>query len=315
MVNIKQAPYPLCLVMAIFLKILITRCSILLIVSFRRVIFFPDVCNKISCLPCCGIRENSISCAKFMSKKKFLLLCPATFNLYELIVKDRVYLGYDVTHIEHEGSGFTYKSFGERVYNCIRKVFLGDRTYKLTLRNQYISYRQWEIFNANLPFDYALVIRPDLFDKQFIEAIGNQSKLMIGFQFDGVSRNPEVLDYRPLFSQFYVFDPSDVETYPNHNFSYSPNFYFDYPDADLYSESDPYSVYYVSTYHKSRIEDLIIVHTALSKHYEKIKFCVLIPPENVQFLPEYVLQHMQVMHKNETYEEHLKQVANSEIIV
>lgn len=250
-----------------------------------------------------------------MSKKKFLLLCPATFHLYELIVKNLAYLGYDVTHIEHEGYGFTYKSFWERVYNFIRKVFLGDRTYKLTLRNQYISYRQWEIFNANLPFDYALVIRPDLFDKQFIEAIGNQSKLMIGFQFDGVSRNPEVLDYRPLFSQFYVFDPSDVETYPNHNFSYSPNFYFDYPDADLYSESDPYSVYYVSTYHKSRIEDLIIVHTALSKHYEKIKFCVLIPPENVQFLPEYVLQHMQVMHKMETYEEHLKQVANSEIIV
>src|SRR5690606_20462913 len=114
-----------------------------------RVIFFPDVCNKISCLPCWGIRENSISCAKFMSKKKFLLLCPATFNLYELIVKNLVYLGYDVTHIEHEVYGFTYKSFGERVYNFIRKVFLGDRTYKLTLRNQYISYRQGEIFNAN----------------------------------------------------------------------------------------------------------------------------------------------------------------------
>lgn len=252
----------------------------------------------------------------FMSKKKFLLVCPSAFHLYELIVRNLAHLGYEVTHIEDEGYEFSYRSFGERAYNFLRKVFLGDKTYKTTLRSQYTSFQQWSIFKSNAPFDYTLVIRPDLFDKQLIEAIKHKTELMIGYQFDGISRNPEVLDYISLFDRFYVFDPTDVTRFSNHNLIYSPNFYLDYPDVDdEYIETEKYSIFYVSTFHESRVGDLIFLHKLLGKIYNKIKFCVLIQPERVDVLPEYVVENMEVIHRVVNYEEHLRQVAHSEIIV
>lgn len=250
-----------------------------------------------------------------MPKKKFLLVSPSAFNLHQLIARNLAYLGYEVTHIENDGYEFTYRSFSERAYNFFRKVFLGDKSYKSALRAGFTKFRQWDIFKNNAPFDYTLVIRPDLFDRDLIESIRQKSELMIGFQFDGISRNPEVLCYIPLFDSFYVFDEADVHTFPAENLYYSPNFYIDYPDITKGQDTEHYSVYYVSTFHESRVGDLISIHRILSKYYDNMKFCVLCPREKVTTVPEYIIKHMDVIHEAVNFEQQLIHVAHSEVIV
>lgn len=251
-----------------------------------------------------------------MSRKRFLLVSPSIFQLHRLIVNNLEYLGYDVVHIENEGYPFQYKSFGQRFYNFIRKLLFKDKTYKMKLREKYTLDRQWEILNSNKPFDLALIIRADFFEEKLIEAVRKKTDLMLGFHYDGISRNPEILQYIRYFDRFYVFDPNDVQRYPSYNLRFSPNFYFDYPA--LIKSGNPnafYQVFYVSAYHKSRIDTVIRLHRYLADYYKKVKFTIVCPIEDQASLPVYVKENMEVRHTYLLFEEQLNFIASADVII
>lgn len=251
-----------------------------------------------------------------MSKKRFLLVAPHTFQLYKLIVRNLEYLGYEVVHIENEGYPFKYKSFGQRFYNFIRKVFFKDRAYKRKLREEYIRNKQWQILHESGHIDIALVIRTDFFEKSLIDAIRQKTTLMLSFQFDGISRDPKVLEYIDYFDRFYVFDREDITKYPSYKLRFSPNFYFDYPDLLEKNVFDSqYDVFYVSTYDKSRINTLISLHRYLMSYYEKVKFILVCRSSEKSSLPDYVTQHIEVRHTYIFFEEQLRYIAQADIIV
>lgn len=251
-----------------------------------------------------------------MSKKRFLLVSPRTFHLYQLIVRNLTYLGYDVIHIENEGYPFKYRSVSQRLYNFVRKLIFRDKAYKVKLRKEYTRNKQWQILHESGDIDIALVIRTDFFEKSLIEAIRQKATLMLGFQFDGISRDPKVLEYIDYFDRFYVFDQDDVKKYPSYKLRFSPNFYFDYPDPLEKNVSDRhYNVFYVSTYDRSRIKALISLHQYLANYYETVKFILVCKTSEKSLLPDYVIQHIEVRHTYIFFEEQLRYIARADIIV
>lgn len=248
--------------------------------------------------------------------KKVLLASTDSFQLYKLIVKNLEYLGYEVVHIEDAGYPFKYKSIFQRVENLFRKIFKGDKAFKVQLRKQFLQDKQKEIIQSHGKFDFAVVIRADFFSKEILEAIRRKTDLIIGYHFDGVGRDEKVLDYVSLFDRFYVFDPTDLLKYPDANFLYAPNFYFDYPEPPQNSNiGTAYQVYYVSTYHESRAEFMVSIHQKLVELFPRVKFVVVCNRHATKSLPAYFLENMEIAHQHISFEEQLKHISNADLIL
>ncbi|NGM63273.1 hypothetical protein G5B30_15295 [Sphingobacterium sp. SGG-5] len=251
-----------------------------------------------------------------MSKTKFLLVSPQSFNLYQLIVKNLEHLGYDVVHIEDHGYAFKYTSLGQRIYNFIRKTFFKDRIYKEKLKQAYTYKKQQEILATYNHYDVALVLRADFFQRKLIDMARQKTDLMLCFHFDGISRDPQILKYIPFFDRFYVFDEGDVVKYPSYNLLYSPNFYFDYPDlTDKQTQDSPYNVYYVSTFHESRAEDLITLHQYMSRYYQRVKFVVVTNRGKEHLIPDYIHENMEIRFEHVPFDEQLHHIAHADVII
>lgn len=54
----------------------------------------------------------------------------------------------------------------------------------------------------------------------------------MNYQWDGVGRFPDIIEYLDYFDQCWVFDPDDIQKYPQCRFKATTNFYFDFPVAE-----------------------------------------------------------------------------------
>ena len=248
---------------------------------------------------------------------RFLLVAPQSFGLYKLIVSSLESMGFDVVHIENYGySDFKYRSFRQRLHNFYRKVFLGDKKFKESLKKDYIFWKQDSLLNSFDNYDYALVIRADIFRKDFISSVSHKSNLSIGFHFDGISRDIEILDYISFFDKFYVFDKDDILKYPSKRLLYSTNFYF---EPHIFTDSkvliDSYDVYYVSTFNESRLSYLIELHKYLHEIYDSVCFVVVLNEEMNVKIPSYVSENMTVQYELISFEEQLKYISESKVII
>ena len=248
-----------------------------------------------------------------MSKKKILLAAPNSFNIYQPIVKNLEFWGYEVTHIEDHGYGFKYSSLGQRLRSFFKKVVFNDKEYKTKLKVRYNYTRQSKIIADAAPFDIALVFRADFFDRELVKEIQASAEQSISFHFDGVGRDPVILDYVQYFDRFYVFDKEDLVKYPSYGLLYSPNFYFDYPE-----KSDPetvYDVYYVSSFQTSRVDHLLSLYKQLVGYYSKVKFVVIPGRVNEEDIPEFIHQNMEIQSHHVSFEEQLAYVRNAKVII
>lgn len=250
------------------------------------------------------------------NRLKFLLLAPASFNLYKLIVKNLEYLGYDVIHVEDEGYIFKYRSLWQRVVNTYRKILFNDGNYKLKLRKDFIRKRQLEIINTRDYFDYVLVIRADFFEEEIIQYVQPKTKNMLSFHYDGIGRDLRILDYVKYFDKFYVFDENDLKVSNENHIKYSPNFYFDFPE--LLQNSSPniiWNVYYVSSFHESRVDDLISIFQILNEIYNNVKFVVVCNLHKMHLVPSYVLNEMEIKCEYVSFEDQLSFISTSDVII
>ena len=77
--------------------------------------------------------------------------------------------------------------------------------------------------------DYALCIRANIYPKEIISAIREHSKVCVNYQWDGIDRFPDIIEYLLYFDRCWVFNKNDVGKYPQHRFKATTNFYFDFP--------------------------------------------------------------------------------------
>lgn len=187
--------------------------------------------------------------------KTILLGVPTHYHLDQVIEQELRYQGFNVVNISFFGQPYRYRHIGERLTCFAMKNIAGQRFYKNTL-----TYRQYQQAIATklmdtLKVDYVLIIRPDVYPISFIAALKEKYGRLVGYQWDGLDKFPNIYPYITMFDRFFVFDPRDLRTagvLPITNFY--PMSYGNLTDRSIQSD-----VFYVGSYHKHRINKLSLI--------------------------------------------------------
>ncbi len=199
--------------------------------------------------------------------KTIILACPKTDDSIDYhIEKNLREHGYNVVSLAFPYNDFKYKNIRERIINFIRKTILGDKNYKNRLKfkrfEKELKTRLSLIESAN----YAIVIRSDIYPRDFIKEIKDKSEKIYSYHWDGLEVYSEAKKHIDLYDKFYVFDPNDMKykaEYPN---LYGlTNFYFESECKNLLNPKQNIkdkTIFYLGTYKKDRYEDLVQIYNS-----------------------------------------------------
>lgn len=191
--------------------------------------------------------------------KTIILGMPNHSGIYIVIKNNLENLGFKVNLVIITFEKFRYKNFTQRFYNFYRKLLFRDFNYKQKLEKETNLNNLLNTVNNFSQSDYALVIRPDLFQMEVIDAIKKKSNYLAGYQWDGLERYPEIHSYIPKFNKFFVFDRKDLlypNVFPTTNFSLESITQVDY------LQNDYNSAYFIGTY---ILERMSVVSTIIKK--------------------------------------------------
>lgn len=217
-----------------------------------------------------------------MTRKTIILAMPFLYGLDECVARNLRYHGYDVINLCHGKRKTHYPNLFSRVKNWYCKKIKGDQDYQKQLH--YYLYetqiaQQLSPFK-NQPADYALCIRANIYPKKIVQQIREHSQICVNYQWDGIDRYPDILEYVGYFDRFFVFDPSDVAKYPQYDFQAACNFYFD--DELSQHQQNNGNLYFVGGYEYSRTDSIrqfieyaqkqgwSLDFTLVSKHPERV---------------------------------------------
>lgn len=247
-------------------------------------------------------------------KKKIILAMPRDFELHFLIQRNLIHLGFEVVTIfpnyNHE---FTYPTLFHRFYNAYRKIFYKDKTYKkkLTLKNDL------EIINNKLAtnsiFDYALFIRADFFDIEIIKLVKQNSQKLYSYHYDGLQRNPETFNIIPFFEKFYVFDALDLKN-NSHTLFPCTNFYFDYDMVSKFEKKEKIDIYFLGSYHESRIKKLYEFNDLFSSKMN-LNIDIVLNKEKWKTAERINCNSINYLKKIVPFEEYISKIESSKIII
>lgn len=241
-----------------------------------------------------------------VNKEKIILAITPDVKLYECFLENLKYLGFEVFLICN--NHFSYRSFKDKLVNFYKKSFLGDKTYKRKLAREYNTLENIIKLSTYPNTDYSLTIRADLFGEETIKTIVSKSNKNYSYQWDGLSRFPEVKNIITYFDKFYIFDKDDLKI--NGNILPSTNFYFDCYE-DLFKNTEPqYDAYFIGSY-DNRINTLISVCEFLYSHGLKLNVILCCSPK--KHLKKY--KYITFIKHSLSYYENLKLVANSKMLI
>jgi hypothetical protein len=242
--------------------------------------------------------------------KKIILGLPQTFSLYASLKKNLEFLGYEVIDISYPNHEFKYKNYRQKIVNFLRKTFLKDKHYKNLLMFQPYKINIELLLNdIQVPVDYALLIRADIYPKNILKLIKKKCKTFIAYQWDGLDRFPQIYDSINIFDRFFVFDNSDLNKTP-HNTLTTTNFAFDYSQRT--NHKSEYDIFYIGSVGGKRIKTIkhFINQTREFNHHNKF----LIHYTNKEDCIETNLNEIEYTDSHITYEENLSYVNRSNII-
>lgn len=164
-------------------------------------------------------------------KPTVILAVPYLYGLDRCIEANLHFYGFDVVNLCFDERDVHYPDVWNRLKNLYHKHITRDGDYRKQLR--FLPYRE-EIGRrlaalGGRKADYALCIRANIYPKEIVKTIREHSKTCVNYQWDGIGRFPDILEYLNYFDRFFVFDQSDAALYPQHGFQTASNFYFDYP--------------------------------------------------------------------------------------
>ena len=192
--------------------------------------------------------------------------------------------------------------------NFIRKVFLNDKTYKKKLllksRGVYKGVNQ-----INCKADFALFIRPDVYNKEILEIVKLKCNKMIAYQWDGMARFPIIYDFIKYFDRFFVFDKLDYN--PPTFILPSTNFFFDY-SVNTYS-TELYDVFYTGTYVIQRMNNVLKLAVILEKLNLKTQINIFNANNDIDI--RYRNPKINFVSSSISYQENLEMVKQSKILL
>lgn len=198
--------------------------------------------------------------------KSIILAVPNHFKLPQRLKENLMFLGFEVYLLQSDEQ--IILSLKDTLIYTFKKLVYKDKTYKQLVKNRKSKQKHLRLLSTIDKVDYALFIRPDLFDYEVVRVAKQRARKIVAYQWDGMKRYPLVKSYIPWFDQFYVFDKNDLKDFPQAK--YTTNFYFD----DITSEvpSVPNTVFFLGTYMKNRIPLLKQISSILTAYGLTPKF-------------------------------------------
>lgn len=158
-------------------------------------------------------------------------------------------------------------------------------------------------------YDFCLVIRGDLIPEFVFSSIRKNCDRVVDFQLDGLSVSSQILDYKKYMDEIFVFDPEDVEKYPDYNLKFLPNCYFGEID---YSNPVEIDLLYIGQYIEKRHQQLYYLHQYLeSQNFPYTSYTSLYQGRDFKSLHTNILHHKTPT----TYQENINFVKKSKILI
>lgn len=241
-------------------------------------------------------------------KKKLIFGSPSNYGFSDAIKTELSLLGYSVIDFSKLNTVFHYPTLFHRVYNFYRKIIFSDLSYKDKLKQYYIGQNLCNELDKIEKVDFSFIIRPDLFPKRFIKKLSIKSDYTIAYQWDGLNRYPNVINYIPYFDRFLTFE--DNKNFEN--ISICTNFYLEEIIKDQkYKVFD--SAFFLATFQESRIKETIALKRTLDSlkfHTQFILYCN--KNEQSKTLKE---NNIVIIKKPITYYESLKMTLQSRVLI
>jgi hypothetical protein len=207
--------------------------------------------------------------------KKIILALPHNIELWKSF-EDNIIKIEAVPYIIINYKVFKYKSFTQRINNFFRKTILKDKEHKEKLRKAFCVDFQTKELNTFPDCDYALVIRPDLFEREVLELIKKKVGKIVAYQWDGIYRYPNFFEKLDCFNQVFLFDKNDLKDVPNSKLL--TNFYFDCYFNEFKEEQEMYDLFFIGAL-DSRSQTIINLCLPLYEKGFKIQLIFAISEE------------------------------------
>ncbi|PQA59601.1 hypothetical protein [Siphonobacter curvatus] len=248
------------------------------------------------------------------AKPKFLLIAPWDYQLYVVIEKNLTHLGYEVVVVHNNQYAFTYKDSFRKMNYLVKKLFSSD---KRRLKADYLTSKRRSLIQKHDRYEVTLVIRSDLFSTELLLEAKARSVKFISFFYDGLTLNPQVLPQIKWFDRFFIFDRTEINTFKAYGVEYAPNFYVDYPELNSNSlKNQPaYKIYYISSYHPSRIEIIQSFYKYVTTKLQPVRFDFVYQPQDEEKIPAFIKKNFNCLPTIVPYEEQLRLIKNTEIIL
>lgn len=190
-----------------------------------------------------------------MMNKTIILAVPHMYGFDQYLEQNLRFHGFDVINLCYDDRDSYYPSIASRIYGAYQKTVKKDLNYKKKMKFlRYADEIEAKLAALNgRKADYALCVRANIYPKEIIAQIRAHSQVCVNYQWDGIGRFPDILEYidAGYFDRCWVFDAEDVKRYPGHGLKAATNFYFDLPvSPDLCNQK----LYFLGGYESRREE-------------------------------------------------------------
>lgn len=211
-------------------------------------------------------------------KKTILLMMPEHVGLITQIKNNLEYHGFAVCAYSNSylESNFQYPDLKTHIQAFLPRHLFSRVAGKTSekIRRQEWAIIQLTQYLENKIFDYALVIRPDLFAENLIQLLRQHTHhALAAYQWDGFDRHPEIVHYVNLFDRFFVFDYNDIIHHDELPLLGITNFYFDMHQVQK-KEGKHNTAYFVGSHIQERIEPIILCARALTDLGVNLRFII-----------------------------------------
>lgn len=243
-------------------------------------------------------------------KRKVLLITPDFFKLNELIKENLSFCGYEVTEgIYYLDEPFKYKNFYQKVNNFFKKTFV-DKDNKRKLGINFKNRKIEELVStySENHFDFALFLTVQFFDTTLINSVKKKCKRIFAYQFDSITRTPQIATNIPLFDTFYSFEKKDIGLYP---VKFATNFYFDFNQKSHYPKS--IDVFYIGTFVEERMASLLNIIKTIKE--ANLTFKIMLFANKKEDLIPYQKYGIEIAEKLLTYKEQEQMASEAKLLI
>ncbi len=249
-------------------------------------------------------------------KPRCLLVMTNFIGMNELIL-DNISKRYDTESIVYsfDNQEFKYKSIFQRITNFYQKKLCGNKDYKKKLKNISENERiQQEIKKLSGVYDFVLVFSIEYFNETTLQLLKSISKKMIGYQWDGLGRTPEIANRIKFFNKFYTFDRKDVN---DKDVFFATNFYLEIPEIDdkINTIQPEYDLLYIGTVTENRLEKIEQLIRELRRFDKKFKVILLSYGDIPALKEQYPYEEISFIKQSMSYKEVLHEVLKTKTIL